>query len=157
MNVAIITLSDKASRGERIDESGPYIRQKLQESGAQIVHEEILPDDLHQVTETLARLSDVDEVDIIFTTGGTGFGPRDVTPEATRAVVEREAPGIPEAMRRAGLETTATAMLSRAVAGIRAQTIIINLPGSLKAVEQSLVVIIPVLDHALEMLRGAEH
>lgn len=156
MRVAILTISDRSARGERADASGPAIRTfavgRLQ---AVVVLAEIMPDDSAAISDKLATWCDADVADIIFTTGGTGFAPRDVTPEATRAVIQREAPGLAEAMRQASLAVTAHAMLSRAVCGIRGRTLIINLPGSPKAVVENLNTIAPALPHAVQLLRGA--
>jgi molybdenum cofactor synthesis domain-containing protein len=150
---AVVTVSDRASRGERPDESGRTAGEML--AGIATVEEyRVIPDDMEQIIETLVDLSDRKRVHLVITTGGTGFGPRDNTPEATLAVVEREAPGLAEAMRVEGLKETPRAMLSRGVAGIRQNTLIINLPGSPKAVRAGLGVLLPVLPHALEVLVG---
>jgi molybdenum cofactor synthesis domain-containing protein len=159
MRIGIITVSDRSARGERPDASGPALVQAVESQGWQVVRTEILPDDLASLGETLAAWADSGDYDVILTTGGTGFAPRDVTPEATLAVVERPAPGIPEAMRAASLKVTPHAMLSRLAAGIRKRTLIINLPGSPKGAVENLQVVIPVLQHATELLRegpGAE-
>ena len=153
MKIAIITASDKGSRGEREDLSGKVIAEKFIGIG-EVVSYKILPDERELLANELRRLCDTERVDIILTTGGTGFAPRDVTPEATMDVVERLAPGLPEAMRAKSLEITNRAMLTRAVAGIRSKTLIVNLPGSPKAVKECLDVILPVLGHAVELLRG---
>jgi molybdopterin adenylyltransferase len=156
MNIrtAIITLSDKGSAGEREDESGQIIRELISDLGASAVHYEILPDEKSRISETLKRLSDSGNIDLILTTGGTGVAPRDVTPEATLAVIDRELPGMAEAMRAESLKKTPHAMISRAVAGIRNQTLIVNLPGSPKAVRENLAVILPALLHAIEKIKG---
>ena len=151
---AIITASDKGASGQRLDESGALVRQMLEEAGYRIHSQQLLPDDREQLAEAMRVLCDQKAVDLIITTGGTGFSPRDVTPEATLDVVERLAPGLTEAMRWASLEITKRAMLSRAVAGIRRQTLIINLPGSPKAAAENLAVVLPVLPHGLAVLRG---
>jgi molybdopterin adenylyltransferase len=156
IRAAIITLSDKGSKGERADKSGPALVEALKEH-AQVVETLLLPDDLEQIKQTLIRLADEGSVDIIFTTGGTGFAPRDVTPEATLAVIKRSVPGIPEAMRQASLKITPRAMLSRAAAGIRRRTLIVNLPGSPKAAVECLQVFLPVMAHAVETLRGESY
>jgi molybdopterin adenylyltransferase len=154
IRTAIITLSDKGAAGEREDESGKIIREMISTIGASAVHYEILPDDKERIVEALKKLADSCTVDLILTTGGTGVAPRDVTPEATRAVIDRDLPGMAEAMRAESLKKTPHAMLSRAVAGIRRQTLIVNLPGSPKAVRENLVVILPALTHAIEKIKG---
>lgn len=154
IRTAIMTLSDKGSAGEREDESGQIIRELIANLGASAVHYEILPDEKSRIIETLKRLSDSGNIDLILTTGGTGVAPRDVTPEATLAVIDRELPGMAEAMRAESLKKTPHAMISRAVAGIRKQTLIVNLPGSPKAVRENLAVILPALPHAIEKIKG---
>lgn len=151
--IAIITVSDKGARGERVDESGPAIR-KMVASLGDVVDVQVVPDDLDVLIETMINLSDREKVDLILTTGGTGLSPRDNTPEATLSVIEREVPGLAEAMRMESLKKTNRAMLSRAVAGVRHRTLIINLPGSVKAVRECLEVVLPVLPHGLEILTG---
>jgi len=154
IRTAIITLSDKGSAGEREDESGQIIRELIADIGASAVHYEILPDEKSRISETLKRLSDSGNIDLILTTGGTGVAPRDVTPEATRAVIDRELPGMAEAMRAESFKKTPHAMISRAVAGIRKNTLIVNLPGSPTAVRENLAVILPTLPHAIEKIKG---
>lgn len=156
MNIrtAIITLSDKGSAGEREDESGQIIRELIADLGASAVHYEILPDEKSRIIEILKRLSDSGNIDLILTTGGTGVAPRDVTPDATLAVIDRVLPGMAEAMRAESQKKTPHAMISRAVAGIRKQTLIVNLPGSPKAVRENLAVILPALSHAIEKIKG---
>ncbi len=154
MKVGILTVSDKGARGEREDRSGPAVREMMEAAGAEIVRAKIVPDEQDEIRAALVQWSD-EGLDLILTTGGTGFSPRDWTPEATKAVIDRETPGIPEAMRRAGQEKTPTAMLSRAAAGIRKSTLIVNLPGSERAVRESLEAILPALPHGLEILKGA--
>ncbi len=153
MRFGIVCVSDRCYRGVCEDQSG-----KLMESLVSPLSEETLyllvPDEKEMIQKALIRLADQDNVDVILTTGGTGFAPRDVTPEATGAVIEREAPGISEAIRLKSLAVTPNAMLSRAVSGIRGKTLIINLPGSPKAVRESLEVVLPVLPHAVETLSG---
>ena len=156
LRAAIITASDSGYRGEREDLSGPAIREILEQEGYEVTLQEILPDDQARLEERLASAADEDLADLILTTGGTGFSPMDVTPEATLAVCQRLAPGIPEAMRAASLAITPRAMLSRAAAGIRERTLIINLPGSPKAVRECLAVILPALEHGLRILREEE-
>ncbi len=150
----VLTISDKGSVGERKDSSGPAIKEVLEANGIQIAGYEIVPDEQNQISDKLIEWSDKDNLDLIITTGGTGFSPRDVTPEATLAVTQRNAPGISEAIRQVGLKKTPHAMLSRAVSGIRGKTLIINMPGSEKAVRESLDAILPALPHALEILTG---
>lgn len=153
MLVSVICASDRCSRGECEDKSGPLIIELIKPL-ADICEYSVVPDEKDAVTSALVHLCDETETDIIFTTGGTGFAPRDITPEATKAVLEKEVPGIPEAIRQKSLEITPKAMLSRATAGIRGKTLIINLPGSPKAVRESLEVVMPVLEHAVETLSG---
>ena len=152
-NIGIITASDKGSRGEREDASGRLIATMLQELG-QIRSYKVVADDAEQISREMVIMADQLGVDLILTTGGTGLGPRDVTPEATLAVVDRQVPGIAEAMRAKSLEITSRAMLSRAVAGMRNKTLIINLPGSPKGVQESLEVILPALEHGLAIMKG---
>ncbi len=151
---AVITLSDRASRAEREDLSGPLIRQRLEQRGLRCKQYLVLPDEKEALRKTLEALSE--EVDLILTTGGTGLSPRDITPDVTLEVIERQVPGIAEAMRLEGLKKTPHAMLSRAVAGVRGKCLIINLPGSPRAVEESLQVIEAVLEHAIEKIKGSE-
>lgn len=150
----VITVSDACSSGEREDTSGAALVQLLTDLGAQIVEHKILSDDLDPLVHLLKECADRDDVNLIVTTGGTGLGPRDNTPEATRQVIEREAPGIAEAIRAESLNVTPMAMLSRGVCGVRSGTLIVNLPGSPKAVKESFAVIAPVLPHALDLLAG---
>lgn len=151
---AIVTLSDKGSAGIRTDESGPLIRCMLEEAGYEIAGQVLLPDERSQIEAVLIDLADRRQVDLILTTGGTGFSRRDVTPEATLAVAEREAPGIAEAVRAHSMQITGRAMLSRAAAVLRGGTVIVNLPGSPKAVRETLPLILPQLRHGIETLRG---
>ena len=148
----ILTLSDRSSRGERADSSGPALSSLIEAEGWSIVKQELLPDDAAAIRERLISWSEDGTMDVILTTGGTGFSPRDVTPEATRAVIEREAPGLAEAMRAASLKVTPHAMLSRVVTGIRGKTLIVNLPGSPKGAVENLQVILPVIPHAVQLL-----
>jgi molybdopterin adenylyltransferase len=150
----ILTLSDRSSRGERADASGPALMAAIQGEGWSVIKQEVLPDEQTAIREILAAWADSGELDVILTTGGTGFSPRDVTPEATRAVIQREAPGLAEAMRAASLQVTPHAMLSRVVTGIRGKTLIVNLPGSPRGAVENFQVIIPVLPHAIQVLRG---
>ena len=152
--MAVITLSDSGYAGKRADLSGPAIQEMVEERGWTVVQTTLLPDRREMLERELRRLCDGGLADLILTTGGTGFSPNDVTPEATMAVVERPTPGIPEAMRYYSLQITPRAMLSRAAAGIRGRTLIVNLPGSPKAVRECLQAILPALDHGLEILKG---
>jgi molybdenum cofactor synthesis domain-containing protein len=154
VRATVITVSDACSRGERGDESGAVLVQLLKALGAEIVASRILSDDLEPLAEALRQTAEQPDVNLIITTGGTGLAPRDNTPEATLAVIERAAPGLAEAMRNETLKQTPMAMLSRGVCGIRSGTLIINLPGSPKAVRESFAVIAPVLRHALALLAG---
>ena len=153
ITVAILTLSDKGSKGEREDLAGPLIREMIAGIGATVEYYEIIPDEKDLIKEKLMAYSN--KVDLVLTTGGTGLSPRDVTPEATLEVIEKEIPGIAETMRSAGLEKTKRAMLSRAVAGVRGNTLIINMPGSPKAVKEGLEAIMDVLPHAIEKIKGS--
>ena len=155
MRAAIITLSDAGYAGRREDKSGPVIRALLEEAGYTVVHTALLPDGVEPLAGELKRLCDGDIADLVLTTGGTGFSPRDLTPEATRAVTERPAPGIAEAMRWNSLQITPRAMLSRGEAGIRKGALIVNLPGSPKAARECLEFILPALGHGLEILKGS--
>lgn len=159
MRIGILTVSDRSARGERPDLSGPAIEEVIVDQGWIVDRIEIIADELSDVVQVLAAWSDSGDLDIILTTGGTGFSPRDITPEALVEVIERDAPGLAEAMRAASLKITPHAMLSRAKAGIRGSTLIINLPGSPRAAIENLNVVLPVLEHAVELLSddpGAE-
>ena len=153
IKVAILTLSDKGSKGERDDTSGPAIEKIIKKIDTSIVSYEIIPDDKNKIKRKLISLCK--KADLIFTTGGTGVSPRDVTPDATLEIIDYEIPGIAEAMRMKGLKKTPFAMISRAVAGVKGKTLIINLPGSPKAVKENLSVILPVLSHTIEKLHGS--
>ena len=157
MRAVTITVSDRCARGEQKDESGAVLVELLRGMNAEIVAREILSDDLEPLIECLRRYADRPDVNLIATTGGTGVAPRDNTPEATRAVIDREAPGLSEAMRAKTLAVTPMAMLSRGVCGIRVNTLIINLPGSPKGVRECFAVIQPVLPHAVALLEGRSH
>lgn len=154
ITACVITMSDKASAGKREDESGPLIRELLARIDARVEHSEIIPDDRELIKKKLIEYAD--KADLIITTGGTGLAPRDITPEATLEVIEREVPGMAEAMRAESLRKTPRGMLSRAVAGIRGRTLIINLPGSPKAVKENLEVVLDVIPHAVGKLKGSE-
>ena len=153
LRFGILTVSDRSWRGERPDLSGPALEATVANQGWVAARREIAPDDLESVRAVLVEWADRDDLDIILTTGGTGFAPRDVTPEATAAIIDREAPGIAEAMRSASLSVTPHAMLSRAKAGMRGRTLIVNLPGSPHAAVENLQIILPVLPHAVALLR----
>jgi molybdopterin adenylyltransferase len=154
IRAAIITMSDKGAAGQRDDQSGKTIRDMIAGIGFSADHYEILPDEKELIIASLKRLSDSGKIDIILTTGGTGVAPRDVTPDATLAVIDRVLPGMAEAMRSESLKKTPHAMISRAVVGIRKGTLIVNLPGSPKAVRENLAVILPALSHAVEKIKG---
>ena len=152
----VITLSDKGSIGERVDTSGPWIKNYLEENGYRIVESLLLPDEQNRLEKELTRLCDEFICDLILTTGGTGLSDRDITPEATKNVIEREVPGIAEAIRAYSMTITKRAMLSRGTSGIRKKTLIINLPGSKKAVSESLEYILETLEHGLGILKGTD-
>jgi molybdopterin adenylyltransferase len=148
----ILTISDRSSRGERADTSGPELARLIEAEGWSVAKQSLLPDDVSAIRDLLITWADSSELDVILTTGGTGFSPRDVTPEATRSVIEREAPGIAEAMRAASLKVTPHAMLSRIITGMRKKTLIINLPGSPKGAAENFQVVMSVLPHAVQLL-----
>jgi molybdenum cofactor synthesis domain-containing protein len=148
----ILTLSDRSARNERADASGPALAELIHAQSWSVVKQAILPDDESAIRAILIEWTDSGEADVILTTGGTGFAPRDITPEATRAVIQRDAPGLAETMRAESLKKTPHAMLSRAVAGIRGRTLIVNLPGSPKGAVENLQTILPVLPHAVQLL-----
>jgi molybdopterin adenylyltransferase len=157
IRVAILTVSDSCSRGEREDVSGRTIAELLPGDRFAVNERCIVADDRDAIVDELAKWADENEVDLVLTTGGTGFGPRDVTPEATASVCERMVPGLGELVRMKGYRKTPNAVLSRAVAGIRGSTLVVNLPGSPRAVRECLELLLPVLPHAVEMLRGGGH
>jgi molybdenum cofactor synthesis domain-containing protein len=153
IKVAILTLSDKGTKGQREDRSGPTIEKMIKKIDAEVISYDILPDEKVMIKKKLIALSR--KADLILTTGGTGVSPRDVTPEATREVIQVEIPGIAEAMRSEGMKKTPYAMVSRAIAGIRGKALIVNLPGSPRAVEENLNVIMPCLAHTIEKIKGS--
>jgi molybdopterin adenylyltransferase len=152
--VVILTISDRGSKGEREDSSGPIIEEMVRDLPAEVVHYEIIPDEEEKIVEALKKSADRLKADLILTTGGTGLSPRDVTPDATLKVIEKEVPGFSEAMRAESLKKTPHAMISRVVTGIRGSSLIVNLPGSPKSVRENLIVILPALPHALSKLKG---
>lgn len=154
ITVGILTISDKGARGEREDLSGREIRSIISRLDTDVIRYQIIPDEQAMIEATLVDWVDEQHIDLILTTGGTGVGPRDVTPEASRAVIEKELPGIAEAMRLEGLKKTPNAMLSRALAGVRRESLIINLPGSPKAVRENLEAVLPAIPHAVDIIKG---
>jgi len=149
---AVITISDKGAKGERVDTSGPNLCEILKSKGFDVVYTNIIPDEMDQIKAELVRCADEKGIALVLTTGGTGFSPRDITPEATMAVIERPTPGIPEAMRAESMRITPRGCLSRSAAGIRGRTLIINLPGSKKASQESILAVIDPVEHGLQML-----
>jgi molybdopterin adenylyltransferase len=154
MKVGVITISDRGYQGDREDTSGEVIREMVRGLGAEVAFSTMVPDEQEKIKEALIQGADEKGLDLIVTTGGTGVSPRDVTPEATREVIEREIPGLAEAMRMEGLKKTPHAMISRAVCGVRGRTLIVNLPGSPKAVREGLEVIMPAIPHAIDKIQG---
>lgn len=152
---AVITVSDKGFRGEREDTSGPAVAAIAEAHGLSVVYRSIVPDEREDICRELCRCADEEKISLVLTTGGTGFSPRDITPEATKAVIERETPGIPEAMRAESLKITPRGCLSRSAAGIRGRTLIVNLPGSEKAAKENLLAVIDALTHGLDMLASS--
>lgn len=153
MRAAVVTISDRSARGERPDVSGPVLKALLEGSGIAVSEAVIIPDDLILIKQTLIRLSDEENRELIITTGGTGLSLRDVTPEATRGVINRELPGMEQAILQGSLKQTPYAMLSRGIVGVRDQTLIINMPGSPKAIRECFAIVQPVLNHAVKLLR----
>jgi len=156
-HAAILTISDTRSQGVRADTATPLIQQMLEEAGVTVLECALVPDELEQIERRLIDFADRLKVPLVVTTGGTGFGPRDVTPEATRRVIEREVPGLPEAMRASTAAQNQLAWLSRGIAGLRGRTLIVNLPGNPQGAEECLRVLLPLLPHALEMVDGHSH
>jgi len=154
LRVAIVVASDRSASGERADATGPALAEAAGALPAEVIGLEVVPDERDRIAGAIIRLADSEAADIVFVAGGTGLGPRDVTPEATRAVVDREAPGIAEAIRSRGLAVTPRAMLSRAVAGVRGRTLVVDLPGSPKGAVESLSFVRDALAHAVEIIRG---
>jgi len=152
--VAILTISDRGSKGEREDSSGPLIQEMVKDLPAEVIHYEIILDDKEIIVKALKKSVDQLKADLILTTGGTGLSPRDVTPDATLEVIEKQVPGFSEAMRAESLRKTPHAMISRAIAGVRSSSLIVNLPGSPKSVRENISVILPALPHALSKLKG---
>ena len=154
LNVGILTISDKGAQGQRYDKSGTVIRDSLSRLDSRVIKYEIIPDEVGVITDKLAEWADTGSVDVILTTGGTGLSQRDVTPEATLSIVDKVVPGFAEAMRVKTLDITPMAMLSRATAGVRKKCLIINLPGSPKAVQECLEIVLPAIPHAVEIIKG---
>lgn len=152
--VAVITISDSVSRSERVDESGKKIMEIFKKLNCKISLYKVIPDEIRVISQTIKEATDKKKIDLVITTGGTGVSPRDVTPEATRTVVEKEIPGISEIIRIGGYKLTKYSIISRGVAGIRKKSLIINLPGSLKGVKESLKLILPVLEHTIDLIKG---
>jgi len=157
IKVAVLTISDKCSEGKRADTSGQTIDEMLNDDKFQVVEKIIVPDDKQMIAEKLRTFSDKNGIDVILTTGGTGLGPRDITPEATASVCERIVPGLSEILRSEGFKCSPYAVLSRGISGVRNNTLMVNLPGSPKGVRESLEIIINILPHAVDMMRGGGH
>ena len=157
MKIAIITISDRCSAGEAVDASGPAIRELCEQAGWQVICQAIIPDERDQIALAIRRCADEESADVVLTTGGTGVGPRDITPEATLDAVDRIVPGIAEALRSESLKSTPFAMISRGVAGLRGKTLVINFPGSPRACRECMEIVRPILQHAVEVAGGARH
>jgi molybdopterin adenylyltransferase len=156
IRAGVITVSDKGSAGQREDQSGPEVERILKTIGIEVILRALVPDEIHQIRDILVDFADQQKMDLIVTTGGTGVAPRDVTPDATLGVIDKEVPGMAEAMRRESYKITPHALISRAVVGIRGRTLIVNLPGSPKGARENLAVLLPALPHAIEKIKGDE-
>jgi len=156
IRAGVVTVSDKGYAGEREDRSGPLMANLLQKMGIEVVDQTIVPDEPEQIQRVLIAMADEQDLDLVLTTGGTGLTPRDRTPEATRAVIDREVPGLAEVLRFEGYRRTPMAVISRGIAGLRGHTLIINLPGSPRAVREGLELLAPILPHAVQMARGID-
>jgi molybdopterin adenylyltransferase len=156
IQAGVITVSDKGSAGQREDKSGPEVERILKTIGIEVTRSAVIPDEIDQIRQSLIDFADYLKIDLIVTTGGTGVSPRDVTPDATLGVIDKEVPGMAEAMRWESYKITPHALISRAVVGIRGQTLIVNLPGSPKGVRENLTVLLPALPHAIEKIKGDE-
>jgi molybdopterin adenylyltransferase len=154
IQAGVITVSDKGSAGRREDQSGPEVERILKTVGIEVIRRAVIPDEIHQIRDALIDFADHQKIDLIVTTGGTGVSPRDVTPDATLGVIDKEVPGMAEAMRRESHKITPHALISRAIVGIRGRTLIVNLPGSPRSVRENLAVILPALSHAIEKIKG---
>lgn len=157
MKIGIITVSDSCSKGKRVDESGETIRKMVKQFSPTMISKKIVPDEISEIIKTIKAMIDRQKLDLVITTGGTGLGPRDVTPEAVRKLIDKEIPGIGEIMRVEGIKKSPRAILSRSVAGIRKHSLIISLPGSPKGVAESLSLVLDIVPHALSMARGEGH
>jgi molybdopterin adenylyltransferase len=154
IQAGVITVSDKGSAGRREDQSGPEVERMLKTVGIEVIRRAVIPDEIHQIRDALVDFADSQKIDLIVTTGGTGVAPRDLTPDATLGVIDKEVPGMAEAMRRESHKITPHALISRAIVGIRGRTLIVNLPGSPRSVRENLAVILPALSHAIEKIKG---
>lgn len=154
IQAGVITVSDKGSAGQREDQSGPEVERMLKTVGIEVIRRAVIPDEIHQIRDALVDFADHQKIDLIVTTGGTGVAPRDLTPDATLGVIDKEVPGMAEAMRRESHKITPHALISRAIVGIRGRTLIVNLPGSPRSVRENLAVILPALSHAIEKIKG---